>query len=80
MVPRSWQRGGPIPLASDTPPPLIRLSLAEIRRLLARTRLAAASGIDHVLRWSLFRRLHQTRALISHYRTRGDPLPQELRM
>ena len=63
-----------------TPPPLIRPSLAEIRRLLARTLLTAARGIDHVLRWSLFRRLHQTRALISHYRRRGDPLPAELRM
>ena len=69
--------GGAGPL---TPPPLIRPSLAEIRRLLARTLLAAARGIDHVLHWSLFRRLHQTRALISHYRRRGDPLPAELRM
>jgi hypothetical protein len=42
--------------------------------------LAATRGIDHVLHWSLFRRLHQTRALISHYRRRGDPLPAELRM
>ena len=63
-----------------TPPPLIRPSLAEIRRLLARTLMAAANGIDHILGWSLFRRLHQTRALISHYRRRGDPLPAELRM
>ena len=63
-----------------TPPPLIRPSLAEIRRLLARTLLAAARGIGHVLHWSLFRRLHQTRALISHYRRRRDPLPAELRM
>jgi hypothetical protein len=54
--------------------------VAEIRRLLARTLLAAARGIDHVLHWSLFRRLLQTRALISHYRRRGDPLPAELRM
>jgi hypothetical protein len=46
----------------------------------ARTLLAATRGTDHVLRWSLFRRLHQTRALISHYRRRGDPLPAELRM
>jgi len=59
---------------------LIRPSLAEIRRLLARTLLAATRGIDHVLRWSLFHRLHQTRAMISHLRRRGDPLPAELRM
>jgi hypothetical protein len=54
--------------------------VAEIRRLLARTLITAANGIDHILGWSLFRRLHQTRALISHYRRRGDPLPAELRM
>jgi hypothetical protein len=59
---------------------LIRPSLAEIRRLLARTLLATGHTIGHVLRWSLFRRLHQTRAMISHYRRRGDPLPAELRM
>ena len=69
--------GGVGPL---TPPPLIRPSLAEIRRVLARSLLAAARGIDHVLHWSLFRRLYQTRALISHYHRRGDPLPAELRM
>jgi hypothetical protein len=31
--------------------------------VLARTLLTAARGIDHVLRWSLFRRIHQTRAM-----------------
>ncbi len=63
------------PSAADPAP-----SLAEIRSLLARSLLAATRGIDHILHWSLFRRLHQTRALISHYRRRGDPLPAELRM
>jgi hypothetical protein len=48
--------------------------------LLARTLLTATRGIDHILHWSLFCRLHQTRALISHYCRRGDPLPAELRM
>ena len=37
-----------------TPPRLIRPSLAEIRRLLARSLLAATRGIDHILHWSLF--------------------------
>ncbi|WP_326828789.1 hypothetical protein OIE13_24085 [Streptosporangium sp. NBC_01810] len=63
-----------------TTPRLIPLSLAEIRRLLARTLLAAVTCVEHVLAWSRFRRLHQARALISHYRRRGDPLPQDLRM
>jgi hypothetical protein len=60
--------------------PLIRPSLAEIRRVLARACIAAAAGIDHILTWSAFRITHQTRALISHYRQRGDPLPPEMRM
>jgi len=47
---------------------------------LARTTIAAEAAIDHILAWSAFRITHQTRALISHYRQRGDPLPPELRM
>ena len=77
---RPGKRPSPTGEGLLSPPRLIRPSLAEIRRLLARTLLAATRGVDHVLHWSLFRRLHQTRALISHYRRRGDPLPAELRM
>jgi hypothetical protein len=43
-------RAGDGPL---TPPPLIRSSLAEIRRVLARTLLAATDSIDHILGWPL---------------------------
>jgi hypothetical protein len=60
-----------------TPPPLIRPSLAEIRRLLARTLLAAARCIDHVLQWSLFRRLHQIRALIRSATTAAAATPYQ---
>jgi hypothetical protein len=56
----------------------LRPSLAEIRRVLARLFIPAASTIEHVLAWSLFRRIHQARAKLSHYRRRGDPLPQDL--
>jgi hypothetical protein len=63
-----------------TPGTLIRPSIAEIRRVLARVFITAAAAIDHILAWSAFRLIHQTRALISHYRRRGDPLPPELRM
>ncbi|MEO3863912.1 hypothetical protein [Acrocarpospora sp. B8E8] len=59
---------------------MIRPSVAEIRRVLARLFLPATQLIDHVLAWSRFRMVHQTRALISHYRRRGDPLPTHLRM
>ena len=63
-----------------TIPPLIRVPVAGIRRLISRVFIPAATGLRHVLRWSLFRRAHQTRALISHYRSRGNPIPWELRM
>jgi hypothetical protein len=69
---RSWRPADPAaadPALTGRDPPSARPHAA-----------AAARGIDHVLHWSLFRRLHQTRALISHYRRRGDPLPAELRM
>ncbi|GAA4230500.1 hypothetical protein FHR32_008635 [Streptosporangium album] len=59
---------------------LIRPSVAEIRRVLARILIPAANAIGHVLAWSFFRQAHQTRALVNHYRRRGDPLPQNLRM
>src|SRR5205814_1118915 len=46
------------------------------------TRILARDAVDHTaaIARDLWRRAHQTRALISHYRRRGDPLPQDLRM
>lgn len=60
---------------------LVRYTLAAIRCLLAATVLAR-TATDHAAAISrdLWRRIHQTRAMISHYRCRGDPLPQDLRM
>ena len=60
--------------------PLIRPSVNEIRHLLARAFIAPASDPGYLLRMSARRRLHQTRAKISHYRSRGDPVPPDLRM
>jgi hypothetical protein len=62
----------------EAPSRLLRPSLAEIRRVLARLFIPATNAIEHVLAWSAFRRLHQTRALVSHYRRRGDPRPKDL--
>jgi hypothetical protein len=62
-----------------SPGPLIGYSLAAIRGLLAATTLAR-----NCLDWTaaitrdLWRRAHQARAKISHYRRRGDPLPKDL--
>jgi len=63
------------------PKVLIRYSLAAILGLLAAA-ILARDALDHTaaITQDLWRRAHQTRALISHYRRRGDPLPQDLRM
>lgn len=60
---------------------LIRYSLAAIRGLLAAT-ILARDNIDTAaaITRDLWRRAHQTNAMISHYRRRGDLLPQDLRM
>ncbi len=55
--------------------------MAAIRALMAatvlsRTNLDKAAAISR----DLWRRTHQTRAMISHYRRRGDPIPTHLRM
>ncbi|GAA1339192.1 hypothetical protein GCM10009647_082390 [Streptomyces sanglieri] len=51
----------------------IRLSCNEIRKLLARTLLRPLDNLAHILAWSHFRRHHQARAKISHWRRRGYP-------
>jgi hypothetical protein len=63
------------------PKVLIRYSLAAIRGLLAAT-ILARDALDRTaaIARDLWRRTQQTRALISHYRRRGDPQPQDLRM
>jgi acyl-CoA synthetase (NDP forming) len=55
--------------------------MAALRGLLAATVLVR-TVVDHTAaitreRW---RRAHQTTAMISHYRRRGDPLPAYLRI
>ncbi len=55
-------------------------SCAAIRALLAATSLARLADTAGALARDLWRQLHQDRALISHYRRRGDPLPQDLGM
>ena len=60
---------------------LIAYSLAAIRGLLAATVLARTNlDIAAAIARDLWRQAHQTRAMISHYRRRGDPLPPHLRM
>src|SRR6266496_5614562 len=57
--------------------PLIRVSMAALRGLLTATVLAR-TVIDHAaaIAREQWRRAHQSTAMISHYRRRGDPLPR----
>lgn len=50
---------------------LIPLSANEIRRLWNRIASPVAHSIRHVVHWSNWRRISQTRARISHYKRRG---------
>jgi hypothetical protein len=59
---------------------VLPLSTAAIRGLLAATTLIRAVGIAAAITRALWRQVHQTRAMISHYRRRGDPLPLDLGM
>ena len=67
------KRTGP---GRDTPPPihrkLIDVTLAEIRRLLNFVTLATHidDPIAHALRWSAWRRRHQTEARRAHFSRR----------
>jgi hypothetical protein len=62
------------------PQVLIRHSLGSIRRLLATTLLRPAVNILAAIARERWRMVHQTRATISHYNRRGDPVPTHLRI
>jgi len=68
------RRGG---LLRPVVPPL---STAAIRALLAATVLSRVVDVGAAITRALWRQVHLGRALISHYRRRGDPLPQDLGM
>ena len=56
---------------TPTTPTLIRLSVNEIRKLFSTLARGTQATIGHVLHWSCWRRQHQARARIYHYRQRG---------
>ncbi|WP_084010373.1 hypothetical protein [Pseudofrankia sp. DC12] len=53
---------------------LIPLTVNETRRLFLATLALPAAALDHVLRWSTWRRRHQANAKASHYRRRNHQL------
>jgi SRSO17 transposase len=56
-------------------PDVVKLSIPELRRLIAATLLLRAVNPPHILAWSLWRRRHQATARHSHYKRRNHPLP-----
>jgi SRSO17 transposase len=50
---------------------LLPLTVNETRRLFLATLAPPALALDHILRWSRWRRRHQANARTSHYRRRG---------
>lgn len=55
------------------------MTVSALATVLAATALAAHHNSEYHLRQHHWRAIHQTRATVSHYRTRGDPLPTRLR-
>jgi hypothetical protein len=55
---------------------MVCLSAAELRRLLARLVWHARHSLEHILHWSGWRRRHQWRAMMCHYKRRGFALPE----
>jgi hypothetical protein len=59
---------------------LVRYSVNAIRHLLATTALVPTVNTLAAIERERQRMIHKTRATISSYRTRGDPLPTTLRI
>ena len=59
---------------AETPAPtsLIELTVNEFKRLFDALLLTAKTSVDHLLRWSIWRRQHQHRARACHYRQREN--------
>jgi SRSO17 transposase len=73
--PSSWRETGTLPTRPDQPPPadpgMIKLTVAEARRLLAIATSTATTTVKFFhLRWSQWRRRHQACARWHHWRTR----------
>jgi hypothetical protein len=58
-----------------TPVAQVRLSVPELRHLLAGMLWRGWHGIEHLLHWPEWRRRHQFQAMCCHYRKRGSPMP-----
>jgi len=56
---------------------LIRLSVPEVRKLLLKVVWAYVPPAERTLAWSVWRRRHQHRARVSHYRKRRAKPPDD---
>ena len=62
------------------PTGLIPMTLNELRRVFDALVIAATATIQDVLKWSIWRRIHQARARQCHYRRRSQHLKPNLRL
>ena len=54
--------------------------MPEVRRLLQALLLRSGTSVEHALRWSRWRRKHQARARLYHYRTRAKRWGYEVQL
>ena len=65
----------------DTPSDdLIPITVNELRRLFDALVLGKTATVEHILKWSNWRRKHQATARRCHYKLRSEPIELDLRL
>ncbi len=66
--------------AAPTPVGLIPLTLNEFRRLFDALAVGVITDLEHLLKWSTWRRKHQSTARLHHYRRRSQAQEPDLQL
>ncbi len=64
----------------DTPSDLIPITVNELRRLFDALVIGKTATVEHILKWSKWRRKHQATARRCHYKRRSEPIELDLRL
>jgi len=70
-----WKRELLRARGEKTPDAQVRLSVPELRHLLAALQWRGWRGLEHLPHWSQWRRRHQFHTMCCPYRKRGSSLP-----
>jgi len=65
---------------APTPVGLIPLTLNEFRRLFDALAVGVITDLEHLLKWSTWRRKHQSTARLHHYRRRSQAQEPDLQL